>query len=603
MRRAAALLLALAACAGSDIATDLPPSVPSQSPAATDPSSVGSPPTTAVPTAVVATTSTMAPDPIAPRPDFSKQPFLIFAPVPPQPDGAPASLPDGAEDFHALFEEGAAWQDALASIDAFKLHSWMVRHYFTDDELIRISDFLNAHGVPLIIEAEPLDPPDPDECDHTESFEGPYEIENARRLREIGVEVAAYEIEQPFSYGHKLEGPGSCNYELDRVLDEVVAWSNNLRRIFPDIQIGSIEALWNRPATTAADYGVWLDAWTEAMGEPPAFQHVDVDWAIPNWPETLRAIEDEVESRGVPFGPLYNGSTESDNDGWIDRAMENIATYQTEWGGTPGHVSIQSWNPQPDRLLPDDDPHAMTNLILRYLGARPTFADVAVDPEGIGGTLVDQDAVALAGKTIDVVRPPGGDRQILSITGTVPPGATEAVMLYRANFEDSIDAAVDATIHTISYVEDDSSVDMVPGGSMSRSEDGWGIYDDNAGAARFVSDDGDGALRLTASQGERLLVDGTSFTVRPGARYRIDVDVTVSDATSHGVIGLGFLADGTEFQRITLDLIGEPVLLGTTTTDATGAFRLAITDFDPASRIEISTPGDAQTWQARFFVT
>ena len=171
----------------------------------------------------------------------------MFAPVPPTPDGLDIPLPDGAVDFHDLFEEGAAWQDALANLDAVKLHSWMIRHYLTDDELIRISDFLNANDVALIIEAEPLDPPDPAECDHTESYEGPYEIENAQRLSDLGVEVAAYAVEQPFSYGYKLEGPGACRYDLDRVLSEVVAWADDLRAIYPDIPIGSIEALWDLP--------------------------------------------------------------------------------------------------------------------------------------------------------------------------------------------------------------------------------------------------------------------------------------------------------------------------------------------------------------------
>ena len=147
------------------------------------------------------------------------------------------------------------------------------------------------------------------------------------------------------------------------------------------------------------------------------------------------------------------------------------------------------------------------------------------------------------------------------------------MILYRANFEDSIDVAVDATIHSISYVEDGSGANIVPSGAMASGSDTWGIYDDNAGSARFVDDDGDGALRLTAAQGERLLVDGTSFPVTTGANYTVDVDVSVADPTSHGVIGLGFLMDGSEFQRITLDLVGEPVQLGASTTDATGSIQ------------------------------
>lgn len=595
MKRLALIALVVTACAGSG--SD-PGATATSADAAVETTAPDAPPTTAAPDDVSPVTQ---PEPTAPAPDFSKEPFVMFAPVPPTPDGLDIPLPDGAIDFHDLFEEGAAWQDAIANLDAVKLHSWMIRHYLTDDELIRISDFLNANEVALIIEAEPLDPPDPAECDHTESYEGPYEIENAQRLSDLGVEVAAYAVEQPFSYGYKLEGPGACRYELDRVLSEVVAWADDLRAIFPDIPIGSIEALWDLPMTTPADFGEWLDAWTEAMGEPPAFQHVDVNWAIPDWPEILRGIEEEVESRGIPFGPLYTGWNEGDNDAWIDRAVSHFAIYEGDWGGTPGHFTIQSWSPQPDRLLPDDDVHAMTNIINRYLGARPTFTDVSVDDGEVTGTIQDLDGQPLEGLAVTATREAGGDRHALSMQGTVPQGATDAVILYRGNFEDSIDVAVDATIHSISYVEDGSGANTVPNGAMASGSDTWGIYDDNAGSARFVGDDGDGALQLTAARGERLLVDGTSFPVTTGASYTVDVDVSVADPTSHGVIGLGFLIDGSEFQRSTLDLVGDPVQLGASTADPTGSF--SITVGDPSASLTLATPGDAATWSARHPVT
>ena len=145
-----------------------------------------------------------------------------------------------------------------------------------------MSDFLNRHGIPLIIEAEPLDPPDPSECDHTESFEGPAEIETAQKLKALGVEIATYGIEQPYHFAHLLQGPGACGYEVDRIVDDLVAWVAELREVYPVVAVGSIEGLWSDPMTTAQDYEIWLDSYEQAAGEPFAFQHIDINWSRPD---------------------------------------------------------------------------------------------------------------------------------------------------------------------------------------------------------------------------------------------------------------------------------------------------------------------------------
>ncbi|BAN01119.1 hypothetical protein [Ilumatobacter coccineus] len=608
---ALAAALVLAACGGgSDTATDGPSDTVSVAPPTTtaDADSDGdtdgvtdTSPSTTEPSPTTSTTVAPAPEPI----DFSKEPFVVFAPVPPRPDGAPASLPDGLDDFHALFDEDAPWSEALASLDGFKIHSWMIRHYLTDAELIRIAGFLERHDIALIIEAEPLDPPDPAECDHMESYEGPYEIENAARLRDLGITPAAYAIEQPFSYGHRLDTPGACRYELERVLDEVVAWAGELRAIFPEVAIGSIEALWDRPTTTPDDFAIWIDAYTAAMGEPPAFQHVDVNWAIPGWPETLRGIEEVVESRGVPFGPLYNGSGQATNDEWIAQTMQHISTYELMHGGTPGHVTIQSWNSQPDRGLPETETSAMTHLINRYAGARPTFEATVADGV-VAGRVVDQAGEPIGGVPVLVETLAGpGTRQQLVLSGEVPVDVTQALLMLRVNVEDSFDVAADVTIHSISYIESESAdgasgASLVPNGSFADGLDSWGVYDDNEGSVTAVGDDGDGAMRVSAALGARVLVDGPWFPVTPGADYDVIVDVTVADASSHGAIGLGFLDGDVETQRVVLDVRADDQVLGSTVSDGAGAFTV---EFDPAmlgvgATVSIDTPGDLTRWPA-----
>lgn len=111
----------------------------------------------------------------------------MFAPVPLRPADKPDfPNPDGSSDYMEIFEPDAPWVDALDVLTGFKIHGWMVKHYLTDEELVTIDTYLRSVGVPLIIKAEPLTPPDPNECQHSESFEGPYELESLQRLRRFG---------------------------------------------------------------------------------------------------------------------------------------------------------------------------------------------------------------------------------------------------------------------------------------------------------------------------------------------------------------------------------------------------------------------------------
>lgn len=110
--------------------------------------------------------------------DLSKRPFVIFSPVPPKPEAVrDYPTPEGAADYWQLWEPGAPWQDAASKIDLCAIHSWMVQHYFTDDELKLTFDWLDEHDIPLGLEMEPLEWPGPEVCDHGESFEGPYDME------------------------------------------------------------------------------------------------------------------------------------------------------------------------------------------------------------------------------------------------------------------------------------------------------------------------------------------------------------------------------------------------------------------------------------------
>ncbi len=566
--------------------------------------------TTAAPTTSVVTEAPPATappttaEPELPRPVFDPAAdHLMLAPVPPRPADKPDfPTPDGSADYMALFEPGAPWENALGVLTGFKVHSWMIRHYLTDDELLTIDRSLRNAGVPLIIEAEPLDPPNPDECNHSESFEGPYELENLQRLRDLGVHVAAIAIEQPHTYGVLSREPGACQYTLERTLGEVGEWIADAKRIYPDVVVGSIEGLWLGYEGHPENYAAWLDGFEEAIGEPLPFIHVDVDWRRSDWVEVVRQIEDVADARGVPFGVLYNGTLGGADDSaeWLQLTAERIAAYESVGGGTPQHVSVQSWVDLPDRLLPDDDIGAFTHLLPRYTGVRSDVADLSIEPDGntsfVTGRIVDPSGAPVPGQTVSIgVVPTDGAPTTSRITGVVPDFATEALVLVRVHTEGASVGDTDVRILDIGFAEVGGE-NLVPNGDFAAGSNSWPWYGDPVGEVTFGADgQGGRQMRVVADPGEVIFVDGAQFPVTAGAEYEFAVTMGGPDMSIGNVgVAIAFVAE-VEGARETIFFVPAEIDLGSTESESDGTFRLELAA-DGAYEVVVSVAGDATTW-------
>ena len=567
------------------------------------------PPAPTTSTTAATTTTTVADTP--PPPIDLSPGLMVFGAVPPQPEWEAGNIyfPDGSTDYWELFTEGSPWEEARSHLGAFKIHSWMARVFFTDEQVIALTDYLDRHGIPLMVEAEPLTPPTT--CQHTESFEGPYELEGARRIKELGGTIAAVVIEQPYTYGHKNDGPGSCQYPLERVIDEVVAWVEDMREIFPGVPIGSIEGVWQSPATQPEDMAIWLDAYEAAMGEPFAFLHMDVDWTRPDWPEVVRGIEEVADARGVPFGILFNGSfTEGGSDAWLQTAIERVARYEQAAGGTPDHVVFQSWEDWPDAVLPETSTSAFTHLVNRYHGTRTELTvldgSTADGQQVLEGTVSDAAAgTGVSGLQVEALATPlTGRTQDVTITGTVPDGVTEALILLRINVEDAGPGTLDAEISDISYTEADGTTNLVPDGDFASGAGAWEVYN-TRGDVRFgTATDGEPAMMLAAADGESIQIDGGRFPTTPGATYTFTVRMRsqwTPDAPDAGYVGIAFFEGGaTEIQRPNIPIRPVPFTVGTATTDASGSYAIVLDGAEPGSSylVTVHTPGDLTTWPA-----
>ncbi len=568
------------------------------------------PETASTPSKTVAATSAPEPTPTPEPtpgppdpPDLTKSPSVFFAPVPAQLPGANLPLPDGAMDFMDMFAPGAQWDDAASHIDGFKLHSWMITHYLSDAELITIYTGLRDRGIPLIIEAEPLNPPNPAECDHNESFEGPFEIRNLQRLKGLGIEVAMIAIEQPYSIAHRLEGPGACQYEVSRILDEIIPWIAQAREIYPDVPVGSIEAVWADPLTTPEQFALWLDSYEEASGEKFAFINLDPNFNWSGWGEVARGIEQVADDRGIPFGILYNGNIRDTNDQYLLEIAREFAYYENDLGGTPDQVYIQSWHALPDRLLPDDDVGAMTGLVNRYFGERSVFeaAELTVGADGpiVTGRLVSSNGTPLSGQIVDIqALPLNGPLQSATVSGTVPAGATNALVAIRVNAEDAVPGETTTTMYSVRYTEDASGQNLVPNGDFAEGLSSWGVYGEPLGNANLVSTPAGPAIELIATSSQQIWIDGAQFAVTPRADFDFTIDFGAPQGTAGTVTVAIIFLDVSESSRSTIVVGPRPVNDGwTVQTKNDGTYVVELGDLDAGRyELEIRTDGDANTW-------
>jgi hypothetical protein len=576
----ACALLAVASACSSD--SDAPETSQETSPTTAD---------------TMATTTTAASEP---RLDLSARPFISFTAVPPKPpEKADIPVPDGADDYWDLFKPGAPWEEVAESLDVFRIHAWQVRHIFTDDQMRSMFDALRDMDLPLAMEIEPLDPPDPDVCDHTESMEGPYDLESAQRVKDAGGVVQLVILDNPFSFGHRLQGPGSCQYPVEEVVRQVIDFLDAFREIHPNVAVVSIEGIaW---PTAAEDMALWLDTYEEMAGEPFDFLEMDVNYSLRDWPELALAVEDVADSRGVPFGIIYTDQLAETNDEWLAAVASRMTTFEEVFGGTPDDVAFLSWVDQPKRVLPEDDPSAMTSLILRYLGDRTrTTFDVA---DGVAeGIVTTKDGRPMAGGTVEISAAPRSVvAQTLSVSGTVPSSATTALVLMRLNIETPDVGNGSFVVHDVTYTEDGSEDNLVPNPEFATDMESWGVYGEPFGdAGTIASEVGNGhSLQLEAGADQVVLVDGTPFEVTPGADFDFSATVSVPEGSFDlGSVAVAFV-DAAENGRAIIDFRSDSLLsVGTATTGADGTFSIPLSLESNTYELEAVYPGDVRHWQS-----
>ena len=326
--------------------------------------------------------STAAPNPSAtpvatatPKPlDINHRPLYWFGPLPAK---TLEGETDGSSDFMDLFNPAAPWTQAAGDLQVFQLYGgWAVR----DSTPAQLSDAIRAirqRGLALAVETGPLTPTDT--CGSgLEGFAGEEGLPTLERIKSAGGELNFIAFDEPFFNAHLFDGPQACHWSIEKTAQELDAYIQRARTVFPDVIVGDTE-----PVTGAGDeqaYNQWMDSFRAVNGYNLAFLHLDVAWAETTWPAKVKAIEDHGRESGVPVGIIYGGNFQDPSDeAWLSIAGERVKRYELETGGQPEQVVFQSWNDKPDHVLPESNPYSFTGFIKAYfedknaLGFRPDY--------------------------------------------------------------------------------------------------------------------------------------------------------------------------------------------------------------------------------------
>ena len=513
-----------------------------------------------------------------------------FAPMPYAPRGATDAI-DGSADYDDLFGDDDRWPVAAGATDVVKLYSGWVVWHATEEQLRAIVASTEARGQLLALEIGSLVGTDTCGMD-IEGFNA--SLDALHRLRALGGRVALVAFDEPYAFGHVYAGERSCRWSTQRVAEETATFVRALRAVEPDVQVGDIEPLWSD--LTPVGLGEWVDAYQHAAGEPFDFVHLDVDWTSPTWQEWVAASSDEVRSRAIPLGVIYNGGDEAPDQVWLDAARTHIDAVEGVLGGRPDQVVFQSWMHSPRNVLPETNLSTFTGLVRQYATARRTSLTIESSDGGVvRGRLSGTDGSPVPGARIGVSATPldGGYVELVA-SGVVPAGVTRALVGLRVNTEGAGGGSF--AVYELSYTQGGSTQNLVPNPVFAAGAESW--WWEGGARVRITASDRDrGRMMLvTAAPAQPLVMNGDEFAVSPGTPYALRARVrapALGETAPQVILVFGGEA---ETSRVRLPILPEASAVAATLTDASGAFRIVVPS--DLGRLEMSYPGDLDHWPA-----
>jgi hypothetical protein len=517
-------------------------------------------------------------------------PTTWFAPFPPN------LYPNyGSVDYLQLFSPTAQWSAAASHIQVFKLYPYTLA--LPDDDLRNLFADLKRRHIAVALEQGGLTPSGAGTC--SGDFDGVSALGYVHHIRDLGGSLQYIALDEPFSSAVLNDYPGACHWTVDQTIANVAATVARMHSVFPDALVGDIEIVPSYDSaidTYIAAYEQWADAWQSATGQPFAFFHVDVQWTN-NWQPAVIALSRAFKPRGIATGQIYIGDSYATNDAdWIASAEQRMTEFETRWKPPLDQVVFQSWLPYPTHVLPETDPAAFTYLIDRYFRDRTILALSAIGGSATGRLTAA--AGPLPGASIAVTSVAhSGDGQMAAYrtSGIVPKGARYVVFGARLASENCSAVAPPAEFFVQDFTLDTGTAGIVHA-DFSNGLSGWALRGSWA-----IADVEQAGLHLQLVPGQSMGFDSGSLSFQAdGATYILTVQAMIPPG-SHGngcVIAVFQDANVQEIGRVALEIVPQPINLGTTQTDVNGGYTIGFAAPPAPADIWADYAGSPTVWPA-----
>lgn len=273
-------------------------------------------------------------------------------------------------DYQQLFQNTAPWQNALQHIQVFGIGP-LFANTGPDDELRRIFRFLNERHIALGVNYPLVTGTD---CGgHTEGINHSFARTEmvAERIRNLGGTLSYILADEPLAAGHirtasKRGEQNGCQFPIDALAANVANNFRQIRQVYPGVQLIDENPL-TPIATHLNDVPQWVAALRRELGPAaPTAMVFDVQWNL-NWQEQVRSVVAVLQRLGMGYGVMYNGDrSKQTNLEWTGAARSRIEAWEATLPVPPAIAVFISWNPNPDHVLPENDPGTILSVLDWY---------------------------------------------------------------------------------------------------------------------------------------------------------------------------------------------------------------------------------------------
>jgi len=272
----------------------------------------------------------------------------------------------GLGEILRLLTDETGWENARRHINVLQIYTHSI-HSLPDEELKNIFQYLERHHIDLALEYGMLS--SDISCGMgVEGFQPPkMPTLIATKIKRLGGELKYVAMDEPVFYARYYNGARACHWSISEIAQSAASNAIQFKTVFPNVMIGQIEPVAAmKDKNWEMDLAEWFESYRMASGMPIAFFHFDMVWRGPFIENTRQAVV-LLRSHNIPFGIIFNsvGDVKSDQE-WSDSATANIKTYFSAQLPRPFDVIVQSWRPNPTRVLPETDPHTLTYLVNYY---------------------------------------------------------------------------------------------------------------------------------------------------------------------------------------------------------------------------------------------